>query len=691
MPGSCSWSWYGPPRCRPCCRLSSRKPRGKRPTAATGQPNGAKDILNLDIEQLGKVDVKAAAPMMNTEVTSVSKQESTVGRSPAAVFVITQEMIRRSACNNIPDLLRLVPGLEVARINDNTWAITSRGFNGQYANKLLVMVDGRTVYTPIFSGVYWDCQDVPLDDIDRIEVIRGPGATVWGANAVNGVINIITKKAKDSQGAMATYGGGTEYLGRGGARVGGQIGEDFHWRISGQQFEQASSYNTQDLQDAWRQGRTGFRADWEPDRDKSNQFTFEGDYYQGFENMDYLSPVPLPPYAQPFPSLNSSGGDVLARWTHTYDERSDWQLQTYFDQQQYLSPVLRQTENTFDTEFQHRFPIGERHELIWGLDYRQMHQNLNFDQFALGDFQPQRTTSLFSMFVQDEISLVDDRLTFMAGSKFERNDYSGFEFEPSGRLLFTPDKQHSFWGAISRAVRTPSEMENDGFLTSLPILDPSSPYRFIRLMSNPNVQSEQLMAYEVGYRAQPNERFSYDIALFYNVYENLVGTVPSGFTIDPYGNPILLCGLTNQGRAQGYGAELSAQYKVSERWRLSGSYTFLHLDTTGPSDFVMIVANNDPPNQIRLMSSWDFGSHWRFDAILRYVDQVPFDAPAVNVPDYITMDLQLTWQPSRRLEVAVIGRNLLDNHHYEFSTTPPLPGGVTEVERTVFAKATYRY
>ena len=664
-------------------------PQGAAPPAQ-GPARDPNDILNLDLDQLSKVDVRASA--MNVEVTSVNRQESTVGRSAAAVFVITQEMIRQSACNNVPDLLRLVPGVEVARMDDHSYAITCRGFNGQFANKLLVLVDGRTVYTPIFAGVYWDTQDIPLDDIDRIEVIRGPGATVWGANAVNGVINIITKKAKDSQGAMATYGGGTEYLNRGGARVGGQIGEDFHWRISGQQFEQASAYNPQDLHDGWRQGRAGFRSDWEPDRDKSNQLTVEGDYYQGFEHSTWLLSQPLPPYVHPFANENFSGGDLLARWSHTFDDRADWKLQSSYDEQQWLCyPDLMQTVRTYDTEFQDRLPVGERHEFIWGADYRQVNQDLGYTQFAIGDYQPHRTTQLFSMFAQDEISLVDDRLSFTAGSKFERNEYSGFEFEPSGRLLFTPDKKHTFWGAISRAVRIPSEIEADGFLTSLPILTPGSPYRFMRVEGNPNLQAENLMAYELGYRAQPNERFSYDTALFYNVYENLIVGVPQGSFIDPYNNPTLLLGCTNMAHAQSYGAELSAQYKMSERWRLSGSYSYLHMDITAPPHFVMAAGNDDPPNQIRLMSSWDFTSHWRFDAVLRYVDQLPFPAPLVNVQKYITMDLQLTWQPSKHLEVAVTGRNLFDNHHYEFSSNPIVPSGVTEVERTVFAKATWRY
>ena len=337
--------------------------------------------------------------------------------------------------------------------------------------------------------------------------------------------------------------------------------------------------------------------------------TVEGNYYQGFENSTWLLSQPLPPYAHPYADENFSGGDLMARWSHTYDERADWKLQSSYDEQQWLAyPDIMQTVHTFDTEFQDRFPIGERHELTWGADYRQVNQDLDYTQFALGDYQPHRTTQLFSMFVQDEISLVDDLLCFTAGSKFERNDYSGFEFQPSGRLLFTPDKKHTFWGAISRAVRIPSEIEADGFLTSLPILDPSSPYRFIRVEGNPNLQAENMMAYELGFRAQPDDRFSYDTALFYNVYENLIVGVPEGFFIDPYGNPTLLLGCTNMGRAQSYGAELSAQYKMSERWRLSGSYSYLHMEITAPPNFVMAAGNDDPPNQVRLMSSWDFGA-----------------------------------------------------------------------------------
>lgn len=642
-------------------------------------------ILNLDIEQLAKVNLQT--PAMSQEVTSVSRQESTVGRSAAAVYVITSEMIHRSACNSVPDLLRLVPGLDVAQVDAHTWAITSRGFNDRYANKLQVLIDGRTVYWPVFAGVYWDMQDLLLEDIDRIEVIRGPGATMWGANAVNGVINIITKKAKDTQGGLVTYGGGTEDLALGGARVGGVINDDLHWRIYGKHTEHAPGWSEIGINDDWRQGRGGFRADWEPDRDKSNLITFQGDYFQGTAGQSALDVMPSPPYTTPAPDWVDSGGNLLGRWTHVYDEDSDWKLQTYFDNQRIAAPNSLQNVNTFDVEFQDRFPLAQRHEVIWGADYRQIRDELLFNGFMLNYTPPERTTTLFSMFVQDEITLVEDRLTFTVGSKFERNDYTGFEYQPSGRLLYTPDKKHSFWGAISRAVRTPSRFDQDGYLTTPPTAIPVPPDQyFTRLNGSPGYGSEHLMAYELGYRAQPAERFAYDIALYYNVYDDLQVGVPGGAYFDAYGNYLVPYTSANGARANGYGAEILGEWTFTERWRFSTSYTVEYMQWEYDPMVIPVYMGTDPRNQVKAMSSWDLGSHWQFDAIMRYVDTLP----DIAVPAYLTMDLRLAWLPNKRLEFAVIGRNLLQNHHPEFDTNL-LPGRVTQVERSVFGKITWRY
>ena len=317
----------------------------------------------MDIDQLAKVNVQA--PALNMEVTSVARQETTVGRSAAAIYVITQEMIQRSAALNIPDVLRLVPGLDVAQVNSHTWAISSRGFNGEYADKLLVLIDGRIVYSPIFAGVYWDVQDMMLEDIERIEVIRGPGGTIWGVNAVNGVINIITKKAKDTQGALLVGGGGTDYRDLGEARYGGQFGENLYFRVYGKGFDHAPGFDWAPA-DAWHQGRTGFRADWEPDKDKSNIFTFQGDYYRGYDGFRSGMDIPVPPYrVDILGDEDVMGGNILVHWKHIISEDSDWDLLTYYDcADRNYGDFWDQKVNTFDVEFQHRFQLGSRNEVI---------------------------------------------------------------------------------------------------------------------------------------------------------------------------------------------------------------------------------------------------------------------------------------------------------------------------------------
>jgi iron complex outermembrane receptor protein len=646
--------------------------------------------LNSDIEQLGKINV--TTPAMNVEVTSVRKQESTVGRSPAAVYVITQEMIHRSACNNIPDLLRLVPGMEVARVDAHTWAISLRGLTDRYSNMLLVLVDGRSVYSPLVGTVYWDVQDMLLEDIDRIEVIRGPGGTLWGDNAFNGVVNIITKKAKDTQGSLVTYGGGTENLGLGGARYGGTFGEDLHYRIYGKQFENAAGFSpTGPGYDDWRQGRAGFRADWEPDRAKADLMTVQGDYYVGAEGMAQQVPLPISPYSETYIGDQlPTGSNLLARWTHTFDEKADWSLQTYYDRIQSAWAFQKYSTTTFDVEFQNRFPLADRHAIIWGSDYRQVRNEMQVDGFYTGFIPPQRTTGLFSMFVQDEIEIVEDRFYFTVGTKLERNDFSGFEYQPSGRVLYTPDQKHSFWAAISRAVRTPSYFEQNGYLTNPPTQNPEPPpdQYFQRIQGNTNFISEDLIAYEIGYRAQPQKEFSYDIAIFYNAYENLQA-FQMGYPYEDQGNAVLPLYVVNAMRGQTYGAEISGTWAVSERWRLSGSYSNLQIQLYPSADAMaesVARAGYSPHNQVRLMSSWDIGEHWKFDMIGRYVDNLQ----TMMVPEYITMDLQLAWAPNKHLEFAAIGRNLLDNHHYEFNSVF-YPYNVTEIERSVFGKVTWRF
>ncbi|NQT41038.1 MAG: TonB-dependent receptor, partial [Planctomycetes bacterium] len=431
------------------------------------------NILDMDLDQLAATDVVVSA--LDVEVTSVSKQESTVGRSPAAIFVITQEMIRRSGVTSVPEALRMAPGLEVARISSHSWAITARGFNNdRYANKLLVLIDGRTVYTPQFSGVYWDVQDLLLEDVERIEVIRGPGGTLWGANAVNGVINILTKKAKDTQGLLVTAGGGTEDSAITGIRYGGKVGDGLNWRVYGKFFERDGSFpvagnypansGMDSAHDDWRVGRGGFRLDWELDPCRRDVITVQGDYYGGTESKIRQITTRDPPDYTEFLNqrIDLAGANVLTRWTHAVNKESDLALQFYYDRTFRDTGISQSEINTLDIDFQHRFPLARRHRVIWGAEYRQVHDDLV--PFAFGiDFVPhERTTQVFSMFVQDEITLVDERLFLTVGSKFENNTYSDFEYQPSARVLYTPTPRQAAWAAASRAVRTPARFDHDG-------------------------------------------------------------------------------------------------------------------------------------------------------------------------------------------------------------------------------------
>jgi iron complex outermembrane recepter protein len=666
-------------------------------TAAEPGPGAeaGKKILDMDIGELAKTPVvtnaaTGAGLSMDTPVTSVSKQESTIGHSAAAIFVITPEMIRRSGATCIPEALRMAPGLEVARVDQNKWAISSRGFNARYDSKLLVLIDGRTVYTPVFSGVYWDTQDVLLEDVERIEVIRGPGGTLWGSNAVNGVINVITKKAKDTQGAYVMAGGGTEEKMTDGVRYGGRIGDDGHYRVYGKHFDRGTGWvpdSVNGADDAWRQGRAGFRADWDLDRAKRNSLTVQGDSYVGDSGVRDTLTTTLPPFMQSVVAKDHvSGENVLTRWRHTNDDDSEWALQTYFDQYDRDGPLELEQVKTYDLDFQYRFALTSRQRIIWGLGFR--HQDdcvIGANYFTLHYDPPRRGTNLTGGFIQDEIALVEERLALTLGTKLEENDFTGLEVQPSVRLLWTPDKRHSAWAAISRAVRTPSLTDESLVVTWSPA--PGSP-DLLRVMGTPGIKSEDLLAYEIGYREQMTERFSWDLALFYNVYRNLIGLDMGQPFVEPVPPPphtIIPGVLSNDGDGETYGVELAANWRATDRWQLYSQYTFLQLLAHG--GVMPEFEGMSPHHQVYLRSAWDIGRNLEFDLMGRYVDYLP----DVEVPSYITMDLRLGWRPRERLELAVVGQNLLQDHHREFGSEIRSRVQVTEVPRGVYGTATWRY
>jgi len=645
------------------------------------------DLTDLSIEQLARVQV----------VTSVSKKPEKVNEAAAAVYVMTGDEVQRSGFTMIPDALRWVPGLQVARLDAHDWAISSRGFNDVFANKLLVLMDGRSVYTPLFSGVYWDVQDTLLEDLDRIEVIRGPGATLWGANAVNGVINVITKSARDTQGLLIMGGGGTEERTFGGVRYGGQLSETAHYRVYGKYFDRADSVlqnSDADAFDAWQMGRGGFRVDWEPKN--QNLVTFQGDYYSGVENQAYRVPSLNPASTNTISGDNEiNGGNLLSRWSRTFSETASLQLQTFFDHSARDSSLLGEIRDTADIEFQHRFGLGERQQIVWGVGYRFSRDELeNSSTIMLNP--DNRTTHLYSGFVQDELSLVPERLRLTLGTKLEHNSFTGFEVQPSGRLIWTPNERHSLWGGVARAVRTPSRAEDDARINyqALPAgsLGVGTPEAIVAIFGQRDFESERLLAFELGYRVQPTKRVSLDVASFFNYYDRLRSGENGTVTLEGVPPHLLVpVVLSNRMVGETFGVELAATVQLADWWRLRGSYTWLNMRLYPRAGSTDTTANTlegqNPRHQFGLRSSMELPGHVAFDCGLRFVDELP----AMGVPSYVALDVRLAWRPHPRWEMSVVGLNLLDDRHPEFQPAIAVQSQATEVERSVYGKLTWRF
>ncbi|MBC8097380.1 MAG: TonB-dependent receptor [Akkermansiaceae bacterium] len=621
----------------------------------------ADNITELSLEEL-----------VNLQITSVSKKEQRLGDAPAAIFVLSNDDLRRSGVTTIADALRLVPGMQVATINSSAWAVSARGFNSEFANKLLVMVDGRTVYSPLFSGVFWDTQQSLLDDVDRIEVIRGPGATVWGANAVNGVISIVSKSARETQGSLVSGGGGDVHLAQGGARYGDKISDDTYYRVYGtyQLNDDFRLANGQSANDSWDLTKGGFRLDHYPDDE--SQLTWQGDGY--FGNLaDRTGDV--------------DGFNTIGRWTQRFSDRSSYEVQGFLDHAYRNDGLGKYSVDTADLSFQNTFGLGERNDVIWGLGYRftgTHAQQANSPALAIVD--DQISLNLFSAFVQDEFKIIPDELTLTMGTKFEHNDFTGVEVQPSVRLVYKPTEKQTVWGAVSRAVRTPSELEGKEFITFAlggPQLGPGGLSYVPTLVGNPDVKSEVLWAYELGYRIQPTPRVSVDLATFYNDYSRLMDWQPNAYIP---GAPVGLLTFESENvlRGHSYGGEAVVAVAVTDTWRLSASYSLLMMNIKGPFSGVAESPEiNAPTHQIVLRSSYDLTRHTSLDAQLRYVDNVQ------TVQSYVTADVRLSWRPRANLELSLVGQNLLDNQHPEQASTIGAP--TIETPRSFYGKVTWRF
>lgn len=597
--------------------------------------------------------------LMDMAVTSVSRRPEKLADAASAIQVITGNDIASSGATSIPEALRLASNLEVAQIDSRQWAITARGFNDVFADKMLVLIDGRSVYTPLYAGVYWDVQDTFLEDLDRIEVISGPGATQWGSNAVNGVINITTKSAKDSQGGLLEGGAGTELLGFGGARYGGELAPNVYFRVYAKYFERGESVTPSDqsAEDAWRMGQGGFRVDW--DKSADVHLTLQGDLYKGSVTQPSTGDIQI------------SGGNMLGRWSRSLAENSDIQLQVYYDRTYRLIPgSFTQTINTYDIDFQHRFPIGAQ-DIVWGVDCRLMGDDI-INTPADAFLPPDVTQGLYSAFVQDEVSLIGGRLHLTAGTKVEHNDYTGVEIQPSVRAAWNLTQDQTTWAAVSRAVRTPSRIDVDLYSPATP------PYR---IAGGPNVVSEKVIAYELGYRAQVDPRIALAISTFYNDYTDLRSLEPLK---PPAAYPVeRSSGLIGHSA----GAELTADWRLSPSWRLHGGYTELRVHTEPQPGSIDRSAgrsiSRDPNHQFSLRSQVNLSAKWEWDTDVRYVGPITNQA----VPGYAEMDLRLAWQIDPAWEFSVVGQNLLHAHHPEFNP----PGSRREIQRSVYGKTSWRF
>src|SRR6266566_2977440 len=599
---------------------------------------GQRPDSSLSAEALKKLSIEQ---LMNLQVTSVSKRPERLSQTASAIQVITQEDIRRSGASSLAEALRLAANLQVAQIDSRQWAISARGFNGTTANKLLVLIDGRTVYTPLFSGVFWDVQEVPIQDIDRIEVISGPGATLWG---------------------------GTEQHGFGTVRYGAPLGSSVRARIYGRGFDRDATAlpSGQDAADDWHLEQGGFRMDWEAS--SASRVTLQGDLYDGRIAQDSGGDIGV------------SGGNVMAKWSRTLSERSSLAAHLYYDRTHRDIPgVFGEDLDTYDVDLQHSARLGARHDVVWGLGYRNINDRTVIGSDSTLAFLPLHVArEWFTGFVQDEIALVPNRVHVTVGTKIEHNDYTGFEIQPSGRVSWRPGSSGTLWAAVSRALRTPSRIDRELFA-------PAKPPYF--LAGGPDFHSEEELAYELGYRYQ-HGTLGLSVATFYSRYHGL----RSVEQVNPPAPVPIVIGNGQDGES--YGAEVTAEYWLTNRWRVHAGYTELRVHVwPNPGSTDMSRGSGEsqvPDRQFLLQSSVDLPAHLGLAAWFRAIDDINNQL----VPAYAELNATLTWQPTSHLDLSLVGQNLLHGQHREFGAppaSPTAPDTRRDIQRGVYGTVAWHF
>jgi iron complex outermembrane recepter protein len=651
------------------------------PTAPPISANS--DLTQMSIEEL-----------MNLEVTSGAKKEEPLQRTAAAIFVITSEDIRRSGATNLPDVLRMAPGIDVSQTSANSWNVSSRGFNDAFANKMLVLIDGRTVYSPVFSGVFWDAQDILLADVERIEVIRGPGAALWGTNAVNGVINIITKNAAKTQGATATAAGGNVVGGYGAGQYGGQLPGGGFYRVYVKGFSTESVPGATGLgpQDGWNLEHGGFRADW--NLNSRDSLTVEGDIFhsagQGTTSFTTsLSPLTFAPVPG---GLEDHGGSLMAHWKRIFSPRSEISLQVYFDHETADAGFITGTSNTVDVEFQHHLAVGKRHDIVWGVDYRAI-QIDTIGGMPVSFTPPRAFENLASAFAQDEIELMPGRLRLTIGGRVQREYSSGVDFQPDARLLWTPTTRQAVWLAASRALRgiSPSDTSVAAFLGPVP--GPGGLLIVPEALGNPNIRPEAEISFQIGYRAQLTSSISFSTTAYLNHYTRVHGEDAGTpiFESGP-GIPFLLLPETADNKIDGqtHGIEFFGNWKPVSIWKLSGGLTwldgFFRDGSTNAAPNTTANTLNAPHHQFSIRSSLDLPHRIEFDSGLYRVG--PLDV--LGVAGYYRLDARFGWRFGEHAEFSVVGQNLLSSSHVESASDADWFAAIA-IRRSYYAKMTWHF
>jgi len=623
---------------------------------------------NLSIEELSTI-----------EVTTPSREPVRAFQTAAAVFVITGDDIRRSGATTLPEALRLAPGVEVARIDANRWSIGIRGFGSRLARSVLVLIDGRTVYTPLFAGTYWEVQDTLLEDVDRVEVIRGPGGTIWGPNAINGVINIITKPAHETRGAYTSVGGGNEEQGFVNSRYGGGNDRNIDYRVYGKAFTRGPEFHPDGHNfDDWRGTQGGFRLDWTAGQHDS--VTVQGDLYS-IRAGELVTATTYNPPASPNVAGNAdlSGGNFMARWTRTFSHGGDLQVQAYYDRTSRTELNLADYRNTYDIDIVSHVPLGARQTIALGAGVRASAVENPTVVSGLTFNPASRTDTLYSAFFQDQISVVPDRLSIFAGVKVLKTNFTGALAEPSARLLWTPNARQSIWAAFTHAVRTPSDVEEDFYLSGFSRILPSGVPQMARFNANNQFAPEQMNGVELGYRQQIGRSWMVDLSSFYNHYHDIEDQEITGAPF-PEDNPppfhfLLPAQFRNGLRGYTKGFEIAPEVRPAGFWRLRGSYSYLHMNlgrSPGSGDigtFPFIVGSS-PHHQVAILSSFDISRSVQADLTYRYVSSL------LGIPSYSTGDARLAWRFTRSLELSVAGRNLLQPRHIEFAGDPATLVGI---------------